>query len=367
MKMLIVGQGLAGTLIGFRLEKAGHTVHYVDAPEQTAASSVAAGIVNPITGRRFVRSWRIDELIPEAKALYTELEDLLGIKLWHALPLVRTLYNRGDVNDWEARSGDPGYPEYMEDAPDTGRIPELTAPVFAYAGVRHAARVDVGRLVTTYRERLHQEGRFFPAAFDYTKVPALLGAAAGAPPPPPAAPVPRRGSKDKEAGVSSHYDHIICCEGWRARFNPWFNYLPHGGNKGEVLIVRTKAPILARMFKHRVFLVPLADDTYWIGASSENKFDDDFPTPANGTYLRDRLKEVLTIPFEILDHRAAVRPTVRDRRLFLGRHPELQNLIIFNGLGTKGASLAPLGSRWLAEHLLKEKALPEEVNIRRFA
>jgi len=354
MKFLIIGQGLAGTLTGFRLEKAGQHVHYIDANHQTAASQVAAGIVNPITGRRFVKSWRIDELIPEAKTLYRELENLLGVKLWYAQPLIRTLYNRGDLNDWQARSADPGYPEYMEDDPDPGRIPALTNPVFAYAGVRHAARVDIPTLVSTYRQKLVAEGRITEAVFDYATIPALLGADAGA-------------EEGLKSNGSPTYDRVICCEGWRARHNPWFNYLPHGGNKGEVLIVKTKAPILDRMFKHRVFLVPLADDTYWIGATSENRFTDDSPTPANRSFLADRLAEVLTgTDYEIINHRAAVRPTVKDRRMFIGHHPEVPQLWILNGLGTKGASLAPLGSRWLVQALLGGHALPPEVEIARF-
>ncbi|MEM6769497.1 MAG: FAD-dependent oxidoreductase [Bacteroidota bacterium] len=350
MHFLIIGQGLAGTLIGYRLERTGHTVHYVDAPEQTAASEVAAGIVNPITGRRFVKSWRMDELLPELKSLYGELEATLGVKLWHPMPLIRTLYNRGDVNDWQARSADPGYPEYMEDNPDPGRIPEVTEPVFAYAGVRYAGRVDVGLLVEAFRRKLVAEGRFFAGVFDYEGIPGLLSA----------------DTSDERLGLNASYDHVICCEGWRARFNPWFNDLPHGGNKGEVLIIRTQAKVLASMFKHRVFLVPLADETYWIGATSENQFTDEYPTPVNGTFLEDRLREIIKVPFEIIAHRAAVRPTVRDRRLFLGTHPEVTGLHIFNGLGTKGASLAPIGSHWLADHLLNGSPLPEEVDIRRF-
>ena len=353
MKFLIIGQGLAGTTIGFRLRQDGHEVHYADAPGQTAASRVAAGIVNPVTGRRFVKSWRIDELIPEAKTLYGALEDLLDVRLWYEQPLIRTLYNRGDLNDWQARSADPGYPEYLEDNPDPGRIPELTAPVFAYAGVRRAARVDVSTLVSAYRRKMLAEGCFTGAEIDYSTIPALLGADAGA----------RKGID----GTPATYHHVICCEGWRARHNPYFSYLPHGGNKGEVLIVKTRAPLLDRMFKHRVFLVPLADDTYWVGATSENRFTDDAPTAANRGFLAERLAEVLTgTHYEIVGHHAAVRPTVRDRRMFIGTHPGLKQLHILNGLGTKGASLAPLGSRWLSAHLLAGQEIPGEVNITRF-
>lgn len=307
---------------------------------------MAAGIVNPITGRRFVKSWRIEELLPAARKLYAELEDFLNVKIWHDLPLIRTLYNRGDENDWLARSADPGYPEYMDSRPDLGRLPKVTEPVFAYVGVRHAARVDIATLVESYRKKLKKEERFMEEEVNYQLF------------------------SFTETGVTYnrlHFDRIIFCEGWRARYNPWFGHLPHGGNKGEVLTVKTDAPLLQRMFKHRIFLVPRADGVYWIGATSENKFQDDSPTPANRQYLTDRLEEVLNVPFEVVDHQAAVRPTVRDRRPFLGVHPEHRNLFIFNGLGTKGASLAPLCSQWLFDYLEDEKSLPSEVDIRRWA
>jgi glycine oxidase len=352
MRFLIVGQGLAGTLIGYRLERAGHRVDFIDAPGQTAASAVAAGIINPITGRRFVKSWRIDELIPAARTLYRELEELLDVTLWHDLPLIRTLYNRGDENDWLARTADPGYPEYMEEAPEIGQIATITEEVYAYAGVRHAARVDIGVLVTAFRQRLKAEGRFREQAFNYQQLEVL----------------PDQGvlfhPDDQEVPVP--YDAVIFCEGWRARFNPWFGDLPHGGNKGEVLLIKTEAPLLERMFKHRVFLVPFTEDTYWIGATSENQFEAEGATETNRKFLEDRLREVLTVPFEIVDHRSAVRPTVRDRRPFLGRHPEHPSLVIFNGLGTKGTSIAPLCSQWLADHLLSGVALPVEVDIKRW-
>jgi glycine/D-amino acid oxidase-like deaminating enzyme len=256
----------------------------------------------------------------------------------------------------------------MEDDPDPGRIPELTDAVFAYAGVRHAARVDVAELVSAFRQKLVAEGRFSAEVFDYAKVPGLLGAAAGdALNLPNSTSAPFSRTTKKVDGSEARYDHIICCEGWRARHNPYFRYLPHGGNKGEVLIVKTTAPVLDRMFKHRIFLVPLADGTYWVGATSENQFPDDSPTPVNRQFLEDRLAEILTgTDYEIVNHRAAVRPTVKDRRMIIGTHPDFPKLHILNGLGTKGASLAPLGSRWLVEHLLEGTAIPGEVDIRRF-
>ncbi|PHI21636.1 FAD-dependent oxidoreductase [Lewinellaceae bacterium SD302] len=342
---IVIGQGLAGTLIGYRLEKAGKSVCYVDAPEQTSASSVAAGIINPITGRRFVKSWRIDELLPEAEKLYTELEEKLGGQFRYELPLVRTLFNRGDQNDWDIRSCDEEYAPYLNSQPELSTLPAITKPAFAYAGVNRSSRIDLARLTEAYGTATLSAKRLLSEKVDYQKL--IVN----------------------DKGISYgpiKAKAVIFCEGWRARHNPWFSYLPHRGAKGEVLHVRIDAPTPELMFKHRVFLVPRANGTHWIGATTENDFTDDIPTRANHDYLKSRLDEVLIAPYEIADHRAAVRPTVKDRRPLLGVHPDHENLFIFNGLGTKGASLAPLCSRWLADFILNAKSLPDEVNITRF-
>ncbi len=284
-----------------------------------------------------MRSWRIGELMQEARLLYGQLERDLGLRLWCDTPLVRTLFNRGEQNDWLARGGEEGYGEYLDDTPALGNIPELTHPAFAYGGVRQTARVDLAALTAGYRDWLRTRARLREQPLDYAHLP-------------------------------PSYDRYVFCEGWRVRDNPYFSHLPRGGTKGEVLLVRPEGPLLDRMLKHRVFLVPLADrGSYWVGASSANQFTDDTASPATAKYLADRLREVLRLPFTVEAHLAAVRPTVRDRRMIIGTHPTDSRLSIFNGLGTKGASLAPLGSRWLFDHLQTGASVPVEVSSQRFA
>jgi glycine/D-amino acid oxidase-like deaminating enzyme len=346
---LIVGQGLAGTLLGYELQRAGRSVHWIDAPGQTSASSVAAGIINPITGRRYVKSWMVEELIPIARATYRELEADLGISVYHERPLWRTLFNRGEENDWMARTGEATYAGYMDEPQrEAGPFTPLIEPAFAYGRVRQTAQVDIGRLVAAFTERILGQNRLRRALFDYEAIH-----------------VDSSGVRYGELSA----DRLVFCEGWRARYNPFFNYLPFGGNKGQVLIVRIPGVMETAMLKHRVFLVPLGEERYWIGSTSENTFANDAPTATSRAYLEDRLRELLTVPFEVIDHRAAVRPTVRDRRPFLGVHPELPRLALFNGLGTKGASLGPYWARAFAQYLDDPTAaeLPASVAITRFA
>lgn len=342
---IIVGHGIAGALLGHFMEQAGQTCCYFDAPAQTAATQVAAGIINPITGRRYVKAWRVDDLLPFAQQTYRQLEADLGISFYHPRPLIRSLFDRGEDNDWQARQLDPDFAGYFQHPPQVGNIPDITQPVFGYFQPGQCAQVNVGVLANALRARREQSGCFRAEAFDYAQLEVMPHGV-------------RYG--DIEA------DRVVFCEGWRNRHNPYFDAAPFQGNKGQVLLIRLPEARLEAMFKHRLFVVPLEDDLYWVGSTSENRFDDDAPTTQGADYLHARLAEVLATPYEVVAHQSAVRPTVRDRRPVLGRSPEHPPLWLFNGLGTKGASLAPYWAHHLAQHILHGQPLDEGVDLGRF-
>lgn len=342
---LIVGAGIAACTLGYRLEKAGKRVVYFHDSSISAASAVAAGIINPITGRRYVKSWRIDELLPAADALYSLMEQELGVRFYFRLPLVRSIANRGESNSWLARTGLPAYQAYMDDDPKLGQLPDLVNPAFAYGGILQAGRTDLHTLCKAWQKRALDQGRLIDDHFDYDDLQI-------------------RDNTISYAGI--HAKHIVFCEGWRARYNPWFSYLPHRGAKGEVFLAQIDGPPLKRLFKNRIFLVPRQSGDYWIGATTQNQFEHDQPTKSGKDWLDREVKTLLKGPVYIKDHQAAIRPTVRDRRPLLGPHPKYNNMFIFNGLGTKGASLAPLMSKWLMDHLENGMDIPEEVAIKRF-
>lgn len=341
---LIVGQGLAGTLLSHELEKKGQSFHIIDSNYPRAASKVAAGIMNPVTGRRYVKSWKYPLLFAQAERTYRELEQQLGVSFYHPRRIIRTLFNQREQNDWDLRASDPSYQPYLLPEVDLGNYALHSVLAFGYGEVQQAAQVDLRTLITAYRKQLLERGLLSEEAFDFSAL------ETGAP----------LKYRDWEA------KGIVFCEGHQATENPYFKHLPFGGAKGEVLIVRLPETSFRKLLKHRIFVVPLADETYWIGAAYDWNYRDDGPTEAGRTFLQDRLDELLTTPYEILDHRAAIRPTVKDRRPFLGGHPAHPRLFIFNGLGTKGASLGPLHAKQMAEYLCENGTLDPEVDIRRF-
>lgn len=342
---LIIGQGLAGTLMSWNLIMAGQRVLVIDQEREFVASKVAAGIINPITGRRYVKSWMVDQLLPTAREVYQNIENTLGISIYHPRSILRCLFNNREENDWLIRSGAEGYSKYMLDEAELGPYAQKTELAFSYGEVQHAAQVDLPQLIQQFRSFLAVENSLLTASFEW---------------------------KALEIGVDSirykniNADRIIFCEGSRAVNNPYFSYLPFKLAKGEVLIVHMPKAGFEKLLKHRVFIVPLGKDLYWIGASYEWQFEDEQPTPEGKSFLVERLEDILKIPFEIVTHTAALRPTVKDRRPFIGVHPAFSRLFIFNGLGTKGASLGPYWARRFTEHLMENRPLEDSVDIKRF-
>ena len=77
------------------------------------------------------------------------------------------------------------------------------------------------------------------------------------------------------------------------------------------------------------------------------------------------LKEVISCDFEVIDHLAGVRPTVKDRRPLLGKHNLHNHLYILNGLGTRGVLFAPYLSDKLYQYIENGIPLDNEISIER--
>ncbi len=342
---IIVGQGLAGTLLAHFLKTAGQRVLVIDAPDRMAATSVAAGIINPVTGRRFVKSWMIETLLLFAKATYQSLENQLGISIYHEKSVLRALSNPGAENDWLARATEPDYAPFLKEKADPGTYQQYLHAPYAWGETTGSAQVDVGMLMLAYRKVLEQDGEFIAEDFDYETL-----------------------VIDDTQVVYKQWrtKGIIFCEGYGMKANPFFKDLPLRGDKGQALRVRIPGADFEKMYKDQLFIVPMKDD-YWIGATYEPRFEQETPTNEGRDFLTRQLTDCLKLPFEVMAHRAAVRPTVKDRRPLLGSHPDFPQVHVFNGLGTKGASLAPYWAQHMTAYLLDKTPIDPQVDIRRFS
>lgn len=336
-KILVVGQGIAGTLLAWSLLRRGVQVRVAEGDLPGASSAVAAGIINPVTGKRFVKSWRFEEFFPLARAVYGQLEQELGIALWREKPIVRLLATPEEANDWAVRCAMPDYADYLAELPDAGGWSPLLKPGFRFGAIRRAARVELAPLLAAFRSRMVVGGFFLQKNFDY----------------------------EEAERLAADFDHVVFCEGYRAQSNPFFPQLPWQIAKGEALLLRfsdPRAAYLTDMLKKTMTLVPLGDGTFWAGGSYQWHYSDLAPSAGERDFMLRHLREMLAAPFEVVGQVAGVRPTVKDRRPLLGRSAVNSKFFIFNGLGTKGSLLAPYCAEHLAQHILDGTPLDVEVD-----
>jgi glycine/D-amino acid oxidase-like deaminating enzyme len=164
----------------------------------------------------------------------------------------------------------------------------------------------------------------------------------------------------------SLYDHVVFCGGYRALTNPLFNWLEIYPMKGEYLVCHIPDLELQYHLKSKVSLIPLAEkDMYWCGATYDRYNEDPRSTEAGRNYLLKHLREIVQLPITIEHHGAGIRATTRDRRPYVGTHPQHSRIHLITGLGTKGASLAPYCAHAVADLLENGKAMPPEIDLLR--
>ena len=336
--MLIIGQGLAGAVLSETLAQRGLRVSIFDLPQDGRASWMAAGLVNPVVLRRLVLSWRAPEMLAVAAAFYRELELRYDTTFWHPMPLVKIHPNGKEAGEWRNRMKDPEIAPFIQEGPvDLPGLDRLEKG-FGHGVVPRAARLDVRALLAAHRSRWSAAGDLEEAVVRRDEVRMTTEG------------VELRG---RTAPM------LIRCEG------PFADLKGLSPVRGEGLTVRIPGLGLKCIVHRSVFLLPMGEDRYRLGATYAWQDVWSGPTEAGRVQLMERLDSLVDGEVEVLEHWSGVRPASRDRRPILGRHGTHE--AIFNGLGSRGVLLAPWCAQHLAAHLLDGAGLDPEVDIARFA
>ena len=311
-----------------------------------SASTVAAGVINPVTGRWAVKSWRIDDLLPEAVRMYRTLEKELNINVYHPMPLRRFCKNKEDQKRIGRRLRNLRYADVLGDFHQAGNSPEKIKDCYGSFDILRAAYVDLPKLLEAMRARF----RFVDTQFDH-------------------AALRRIGDFWEYKGFNA--PKVIFSEGAAMKVNPWFTLLKSALTpiKGETLSFECPELKLPHsIYHHGKWLLAYGDNSFRIGATYSKDFDGDGPSESATKELLEGVRAFTGTELSL--HRekqlAGIRPSTFDARPLLGAHPTESGLYLFNGLGSKGASVGPLMSRHFAEYLLSGARLDPEVDIKRF-
>ncbi|EGW19898.1 NAD(P)/FAD-dependent oxidoreductase [Methylobacter tundripaludum] len=341
---LIIGQGLAGSLLAWELIQRGCKVVIVDNGRENA-SQVAAGLINPVTGMRFVKSADVDTLLPTAKHCYSQLADFFQQDFYSEKPMLRIFRSDSEFTNAHKRLSTPDYQAYLGDIQQPGKAIDNLATPFGFLKQKKTGYLLTRPLLSCLKAFFIANDSYRQADFDY---------------------------RDIQLQPSLRWQdiapkQIIFCEGYQATQNPWFCWLPFQPVKGEILTLQHQTELPDKILNYGNWLIPLNAHQIRIGATFDRENLDTQPTEQGKNDLLNALNQVspgLT-QANLINHQANIRPCTQDRQPFIGLHPQHKQLAIFNGFGAKGSLQIPWYSRHFADALLNGAPLPHSSNIQR--
>lgn len=340
---LLIGQGLAGSVLSHRLLSLGKKVKVIDLPSANQSSRIAAGLYNPITGKKMVKSWNADQVFPEIEPLYIEMEQILGSRFLYKKKIYRPFLNIEEQNEWMGKTGEPGFEPYFEKIFSKEVYPEVVNP-FGGILLKNSGYVDINTLLTSYSQYLKRKEFLIEEKFEeeFLEI---------------------KDSGFSYRGISAQ--GIIYCNGLGAMKSKFFSHLPFSPVKGEILdLEQCFSP--EEIINRGVFRISLPDGLQRVGSTYTWHDMDHGPTENAKNELLEKLEKL--VPEQVLSihsHRFGIRPATKDRKPFLGEHPDFPGVYIFNGFGAKGVSLIPYYSIIMVEMLLNGRQIEKEVNIAR--
>jgi glycine oxidase len=342
---ILVGQGLAGSMLYWFLVKEGKKVCVIDKFNPSSSSRIAAGIIHPVTGRRIVKTWMADVLIPFANKAYEEIGNHFNQKVFSKKNILELISSPKEVNDWNNKMASAELKGYLENEKKDDLYRNYLTEDFKKVTVTNSGWLNISKMLSLFRDEMKDREILLEENFDYDSM------------------------ATTEAGVTYkgiEADKLIFCEGAAAVRNPYWMHLPFLLSKGELLTIRSSEMKLEHIITKTIFILPVGEGLFKAGSTYSWNDLDDVPTSQAKENLVAQLKKIIRVPFEVVDHKAAIRPTVKDRRPFIGLHPQNKTVGIFNGLGTKGVLLAPFFAHHFSENLEGKIDLIKDVDVQRF-
>ncbi len=347
---IIIGQGLAGSLLAWQLLQLQQRILVIDNAEKNTASRVAAGIINPVTGLRLAKMALVESYLSEANSLYSMLEDFFTTTFFQSRKILRVFNSIDEKQQFESRLKDPAFRPFLKTLHPAHSFSCLNDN-FGSGTQLCTGYINSQLLLDKMIAFLKDNNAYLEKSIERSAL-----------------------TQNPDGVTIDNYraKTIIFCEGYRASTNPWFKWLPFTPVKGEILNATVQTPLSKDIINNGNWLLPTINtDTH-----TQFKF--------GATYDRDNLSRVATrqgqetlvkairrlirndAKIKIQEHLVGIRPCTRDRMPFIGLHPQNPKLAIFNGFGSKGALLIPYYSSLFARHLVFAESIPKNCHINRY-
>lgn len=339
---LIIGSGLAGISFAETCLLHHKTIMVLNDNSQNS-TTVAGGLYNPVVLKRFTKIWEAEAQLEISIPFYKTLEEKLSEKFLFEIPLLRKLNSIEEQNNWFTASDKPTLSNYLNSNLETLEN-EFVTNNYKFGKVNHTGFLDTKKLKDSYTNYLISENSYLKETFDYSKLVVEENH------------IQYKNIKAKQ---------IVFAEGYGIRSNPYFNNLPLDGTKGELFIIKAENLNLNEIINSSIWILPIGNDLYKVGATYNWEDKTITQTEEGKNELLSNLKDLISCEFEIVEHLAGIRPTVKDRRPLLGRHHSQKNLYVLNGMGTRGVLFGPYLSDKLFKFIENDMELDNEISINR--
>ena len=336
VKYVVVGQGLAGTAISMRLRKKGISHLVIDDAEYSLSSKVAAGLINPIVLKRLSLVADAGVFLPAADVFYKEFETLTGVKTHFNVPLKHIFNDIAEVNHWQEKMGDARFYDHLGE-PEVSANENIKAP-FGVAPVKTASWLNTRLYLDSYAKFLESEGLLVK-----TQLSDL--------------------NQDSINALGVEYEELILCVGFKMpKSTPELKDL-FRPTKGEVLTIYSEELPQDYIVHKKIFILPYGEHMYKVGSTYNWNELDHRPSAQAKEELLEALENMFGANYEVVEHEAGVRPNTKDRKPLMGT---FKGMHIFNGLGSRGALMAPYLSQVMVNYLLEQKPIPQKWDLKRF-
>lgn len=338
---LIVGFGIAGACFA-KLCLQNNLKFAIVSDKEKSATHTAAGAFNPVVLKKFTPVWEAESYINKLKKTFHEFEQLLNKKYIFNIPTYRVFSSQNEISTWQnKRQSNPILNRFLSEKIIENSCKNISAP-FGFGEVLETGYIDMNLLINDFEQKFKHNFLFHK--FKHSE---LIN------------------EGDNWVYNGGKFKNIVFSEGIKIKFNPYFSDIKIIENKGETMIISTDDDLPKAIVKSRNFMMPIGENKYYIGATYSRDFIDDKPTQEGLYELKRGLNHYFKGEYEILEHRAALRPTVIDRRPVIGRHNEYNNMFLLNGMGTRGTFNAPSMSKILFNFINKNTEIQREINIDR--
>lgn len=360
---LIIGQGLAGSILAYILLERKQNVLVLDIPSLQHCSKVAAGICNPITGRNLVRTWKSKELFSFLNDFYPKLEKQFNQKFFFNIPVYRPFQNLEQQQDWSAHED-----KINEEVifPKDRFLGENINDEFGGLLIKNGGHLRTDIFLERIKNYLIEKESYQEELFDFEKL---------------------KTENNTIIYKNIEAKNIVFCRGAADKTNPFFEKLPFFPAKGEILHVelenshpKTIENLNQIILNKGCWLVPFQNKENYLkskvkevsiplfrtGSNYDHKDLTLEPTEKAKEQIESKLKTVLNVDYHIKKQEVGIRPATRTRKPLIGTHKDFKHIHIFNGFGAKGSSMIPYFAHQFSEYLLGNGELDREVRVEKW-